>query len=93
MKLKTFLRVAKNNKGFKVVAQTKPNYQPIMSSSACNTKPLPTVSFGVILDIPDECFKKAEEVVATIAVPNEGVTINSEILPVEEERWTLKKIN
>lgn len=71
MKVKVHLRVAKGPRGPKVEASAKPNYSPIYQDKRGygNREALPTVAFAVTLDIPDSAFKKAEEVVAEINLP------------------------
>jgi len=77
MKIKTYLRVAKTSRGYKVSAQTKPNHAPLYTDSY-SKKYLPTVHFAINLDIPNEAFDKASKAIAEINVPEEHLEINAE---------------
>jgi hypothetical protein len=81
MKVKTHLRVAKTPRGARVEASTKPNYKPLMGSQGSwNERPLPTAAFAVVLDIPDDLFKRAEQVLAEIAVDSDIAGIATEVV-------------
>lgn len=72
MKVKTYLRVARNDGGrsrYKVEASARPNYRPLTSGDGRNERALPTVAFAVVLDIDDAVFAQAERVLAEIEVP------------------------
>ena len=81
MKTKVYLRVASSNGKGKVAvrASSKPDYSPIegvkMWKKSHGTF-YPTVAFAIELDIPDEAFKKAEQVVARLNLENEQVKVN-----------------
>ena len=81
MKAKIYLRVAKNPSGrtpLRVDASAKPTYRPLTTSIG---DPLPTLSFAVMLNIPDEAFRRAEQVIAEIDVPEDLVAIAAEVTP------------
>lgn len=80
MKVKTYLRVAKTKRGAKVVAGSKPNQKPLVRDAGYRTEEvLPTIAFAVILDIPDEEFARAEQVLAEIGVQPEQTTVAAEV--------------
>lgn len=73
MKAKVYLRVAKHphgrNASFKVHASTKADARPLTAGSGFSERALPTIAFAVVVNIPDEAFKAAEQVLAEIDVP------------------------
>jgi len=77
MKTKIYLRIAKTDKGrTSVAASVRPNYEPLMCAKPHNVKlALPTLSFAVEFEVPDELFKQAESVVATINLTKEKAVI------------------
>jgi len=80
MKAKVYLRIAKNPHGrtpFKVAATAKPTYAPLMTGGY-DAKALPTLAFAVVLDIPEDAFKQAEQVLAEIEIPTDLVAIAAE---------------
>lgn len=71
MKIRAYIRVAKNGSKYLVAAQSKENNQPlhkISYGSVGNKEFLPTVAFAVDLNVPDELFAKASRVIAEINV-------------------------
>jgi len=77
---RVYLRVAKysgRNADFKVDARATPNHAPLESGTGV---PLPTVAFAVDMDIPEKAFKRAEQVIATIAIPEEALEIAAEVI-------------
>lgn len=71
-----YLRIAKTKKGAtRVEAAEKPNYAPLKSG----TRFLPTVSFGVQFDIPDELFKGASLLVGILKLNMEEAKIAANI--------------
>jgi hypothetical protein len=80
VKVKVHLRVAKNSRGrrpFKVVASSEPNLSPLYDS---RDRVLPTTAFALVLDVPDEEFKRAEQVVAEVSVPSGKVSVCAEVI-------------
>ena len=84
METKIYLRIAKGGKGKPVVkASIKPDYSPLEGAKYWNKSHwifYPTVSFALELDIPDEEFIKAEQVVAKLNIENDKITINDIIV-------------
>lgn len=74
------MRIAKSNgKGHVAVkASTKPDYSPIEGARYGSGRGTfyPTVAFALDIDVPDEAFKKAEQVVAKLNLTNEEVKVN-----------------
>lgn len=80
MKVKTYLRVAVGGRGPRVVASTKPNYQPLTKGQGTyHEEPLPTAAFALVLDIPDEIFERAEKVLAEVAVDPSEAAVAAEV--------------
>jgi hypothetical protein len=79
VKARVHLRIAKGPRGARVAATAKPNLHPLYDSQGVNSKPLPTVSFAVDLNIPDELFKQAEHVIAEIDVTGEKAKIAAQV--------------
>lgn len=77
-KVRTCLRVGRKPQsgGFLVSAQNNPNPRPLESKPG---KAIPTVSFAILLDIPDAMFDRAGEVVAEITVPEEDIVIAAKV--------------
>lgn len=83
MKTTIYLRIAKGGrKGFKVSASTTPDHSPMIHKGGYKEGDvyLPTVSFGMNIDIDDQMFKQAETIVADINVAMKEGKINSEIV-------------
>jgi len=79
MKIKTYLRIAKTSRGYRANASTEPDHSPLFISGYRSKKFLPTVHFALLLDIPDNAFDKATEVVAELNIPEEKLEINAEV--------------
>lgn len=79
MKTTIYLRVARTSRGAKVAASTKPNHAPLQSGSSWKAKVLPTAAFAITLDIPNEAFYQAEQVLAKLEVPFEKITVAAEV--------------
>lgn len=79
-----YLRVARKEGGrtpYKVEASNEPNHVPLLVKGGYN-KPdyyLPTISFGVVLNIPDELFDQAGNIVAEINVGLDEQSIAADI--------------
>lgn len=81
MKCRVFLRVAKtkSSKGYRVAASTRPNDSPIRNDAWSKPDFFPTVAFAVDLDIPESAFKRAEQVVAALEVPDDAVEVAASV--------------
>jgi hypothetical protein len=82
MKVTAYLRVAKKHpaaRGPKAVIQANATPSSGDVPIYAGPEPLPTVAFAISLDIPDELFKRAEQVVAEIVIPPEAATIAAEV--------------
>jgi hypothetical protein len=80
MKARVYLRIAKmkktsRNPGYKVQAGVRPSDVPLSTESQW----LPTVAFALDLDIPDEKFAEAEQVIAEIVIPEDQAVIAAEV--------------
>lgn len=80
MKVKVYMRVAKStgSKGYKVAASIRPNYKPLMRGS-WEDKPQPTAAFALLLDIPEEVFHHAEQVMADLELRADDVRVAAEV--------------
>lgn len=79
MKAKVYMRVARKSsskRGFIVEGKPTPSYRPLMDS---NGGALPTVAFALEMDIPDKMFKVAENVLATIEIPESAAQVAAEV--------------
>jgi hypothetical protein len=81
MKYPIYLRVAKtgSRSGYKAAASTKPNNEPL-NSGTYHTEWYPTVSFGVVLEIPDELFNQAARMIAELNVKMKDALVSSEFV-------------
>jgi len=78
MRIKVYLRIGITNRGYRIEATTKPNHAPIYSAYPTK-KALPTASFALVLNVPDEKFREAERVVQEINLANEDVEVNCDV--------------
>jgi hypothetical protein len=80
MKKTIYVRVAKyancRKADYKVEAKTEPDQRPLIGASATV---LPTVAFALELDIPESAFRSAEQVVASIQIPEEQLEIAAKV--------------
>ena len=81
MKLRVYLRVAEGARGPRVAASSSPNYEPLMSGSGWQAKPLPTAMFALDLDVPDAVLHHAERVLATLAVDEHDAQVAAAVRP------------
>lgn len=72
-----YLRVSKDGgRGPKVVASTKPNYEPLKTRAGqWNEKALPTLAFAIELEIPDDAFDTAARVIASLEIPEDATQV------------------
>lgn len=85
-RVKAYLRIARHpggRKPFKVWAGVSPNPEPIRVGTN-NDVMLPTAHFAVVLDIPDEMFRRAEQVLAVVDVPEDVLAVAVRPEPTEE---------
>jgi hypothetical protein len=76
-----YLRVARQDGGngrapFKVHASTKPRHAPLPDGQGYD---LPTVAFGVTIDIPEKAFKQAEHVIAELTLPDDAFEVAADV--------------
>lgn len=79
MKTKIYLRISSTTGKRRpaVRASMKPDYSPIEGTVSYKQKKFfPTVAFAVEVDIPDNAFKRAEKVLATLILKEDDVKIN-----------------
>jgi len=77
MKTKIFLRIAKTKQGkLKVAASTKPNSNPVKSQEYYGRPgdPLPTISFGIVVNLPEDAFNQAEKILGELSIKSEDIT-------------------
>ena len=87
MKVRTHLRVAKTKKGARVEASAKPNYKPLMQNQGSSHEaPMPTAMFALDLDLPDEMFARAEQVLAEVSVNPADVEIAADVVTPDEPK-------
>ena len=61
-KIRTYIRVAKTNRGYKVAANNKANHEPLYQPGYGSSKDFyPTVAFAVDFNVPDELFNQASQ--------------------------------
>lgn len=78
MKVRAYIRVAKMANGkAKVDASRSPHDRPLSSS---NGEALPTVAFAIDLVVPDGLFTRAEQVIATLTIPEEQARILADVV-------------
>lgn len=92
MKVKAYIRVAhgKNTRNSrsavtKVAVTQKPTNDALtyVDSRLGRHVTMPTVAFAVEFDIPDAMFKRAEQVIATMTIPEESATVAAVVKAVE----------
>ncbi len=91
-KIRTYIRVAKTNRGYKVTANNKANYEPLYQSGYGSSKDFyPTVAFAV--DFPEELFTQASQVIGeiNIALKNANVAAEVQIPSMEQSTKRSKK--
>lgn len=74
MKQTLYVRVGKHPRGgrSKVMSGSKVSHHPVTDSQG---NPMPTVSFALEVEVPDELFTQAQKVVASIDVTAQDVTV------------------
>lgn len=66
MKIKSYIRIARTSNGrSKITATSKPSDEPLKDSYG---EALPTVAFAVEFVIPDEAFRRASQLIASVDV-------------------------
>lgn len=77
-KVRAYIRIAEKQNGEHVVhASQKPNHEPVKTYAGQH---LPTASFALDLDVPDEMFRRAEQVLAEIKIMEDGMDIATEVV-------------
>lgn len=78
MKARVHLRVAynKRRRAHAVNATITPINAPLTNARG---EPLPTVAFGLVLDIPDAMFAQAEQIIAELTIPESAARIAVEV--------------
>ncbi len=86
MKIRAYIRVAKNGYKYKVEASAKSSEDPIFKPAQYNRakEALPTVGFVVDFQIPDQLFSKASVVVASTNIATKDAAILSGIPTVKK---------
>lgn len=93
MKIRTYIRVARNGYKAKVDAATSENQTPLYTAGYGGSKNfLPTVAFAIDLVIPDELFSSASRVIAEINVATKEAKVLGEML-VPEINKIIRKVN
>jgi hypothetical protein len=78
VKTRVYLRVAKGHNGrTKFAATAKPVTAPLYDS---NNRPLPTVAFGISLDIPEVRFHQAAQIIAEVLVAEDDAVVAAEVV-------------
>lgn len=74
LKVRAYFRVAHDvrTRRTQVQANAKPTTRPLTNTGGAF---LPTVAFAVDLEIPDALFKRAEQVIATLALSDDSAVI------------------
>lgn len=77
MKVKAHIRVARGSNGKAQLAATvKPSTSPL---TMANGTPLPTIAFTVEFEVPDAMFRHAEQVIATLTIPESQAEILADV--------------
>ena len=78
MKIPIYLRIGKDNKKKEVIrveASDKPNFIPLK----IGTRFIPTVSFGIEVDVPEELYSGAGLIVGLLKLETDQVEIATHI--------------
>jgi len=80
MKAKVHMRVARGSSGKPLITATsRRSDYPLFDS---NNNPLPTVAFSMMLDIPDQAFDRADQVIAEVRIPEDQLEIVAQVTEV-----------
>ena len=84
-KIKVYIRIAKTLRGYKIITTDKPSYKPLFSAS---WRPIyyPTVAFAIILNLPDDAFERATEVIGEMNVEMEELRVAADIEATEKNK-------
>lgn len=80
MKIRTYIRVARNPRGRKghvITANPTPKYSPLTNSTG---RYLPTAMFALDLDVPEEMFRQAEQVLAEVVIDKDDLAIAAQVV-------------
>lgn len=77
MKQIVYMRFAKSKKGSGLIvrASTRPCFESLTTGQGISQETVATVSFAVEFDVPDDLFKQAELVLATVDVETKKAKI------------------
>jgi hypothetical protein len=89
MKARVYLRFAKATRGLKVDASTKPIHYPLDA----NQQFLPTASFAVDFNIPDELFEQASTSVGEINLELKGAKVVGKMIVPEVKKFIQDREN
>jgi hypothetical protein len=78
MKIKAHIRIGfdKKTRNYKLEATVNPSSTPIRRGNGTD---LPTVAFAVMFDVPDVMFRQAEQVIATMTIPESQARIVADV--------------
>ena len=83
MRIRAYMRVAESPRSRpRITVTTKPNGRALTDAGGHE---LPTVAFAVDFEVPDAMFRQAEQVIATISVPESAATIAADVRVVEPQ--------
>lgn len=85
MKIRAHIRIAKLKKGGYKFTATK-NPQDSCLYSTWPTRALPTISFGIDFNLPDEVFDKSKNPITAVNVELDNLKINGGIIVPEIEK-------
>ncbi len=81
MKVRAYMRIARSTRGYKVSGGNRPSLKPLTSQEGYgNESFLPTVSFAIDFEIPDELFDQQKRVIGEINVATKDVSITAPML-------------
>jgi len=82
MLVTVYMRMARNSRGGvkSECSSHKPSYVPLTDSIG---EPLPTAFFALNLEVPDELFDQAEQVLGEISVDPGRIGVLGEPIPLE----------
>jgi hypothetical protein len=80
MKVKAYVRIARDPDRPlypKIEATVKPSSRPLTRSDGRTE--LPTIAFALELIVPDALFRQAEQVIATVTIPEAAATVAADV--------------
>jgi hypothetical protein len=78
LKTTAYLRVGlnPNTERVHIAASSQPNHRPL---STTNGTPMPTVAFGIELDIADVMFQQAAQIIGSLTISEEAAQVAAEV--------------